>query len=73
MEKKKRPTRAERLKKKHATSNLVSALEAVEPQYRAKLYERLERERLAEENAKLGKKRRSAWPFLPGSFESASR
>ena len=73
MEGKKRLTRAERLKKKHGLTNLAAELGAVEPQYQAKLYQRLERERQAEEQLKSGKKRRSSWPFLPGGFESNSR
>lgn len=67
------PTRAEQVEKKHGLTSLAAKLGAVEPQYQAKLYERLELERRAEENLKSGKKRRSSWPFLPGGFESNSR
>lgn len=73
MDGKKRPTRAERLKKKHGLKNLAAELEAVAPEYQAKLYQQLERERQSAEQSKSGKKkRRGSWPFLPGSFESNS-
>lgn len=73
MAKKPRPTRAERYKKKHQFDDLAALLEATPVEYRAKLYEKLERERLADNMEKAGKKRRGGWPFVPGSFESGSR
>jgi len=48
-------------------------LEATPVEYRAKLYERLERERIVESMEKSGKKRQGGWPFLPGNFEGGSR
>lgn len=73
MAKKPRPTRAERHKKKHQFDDLAALLEATPMEYRGKLYEKLERERVAEAMEKSGKRRRGGWPFLPGSFESSSR
>lgn len=73
MDGKKRLTRAERLKRKHGFKNLAAELEAVAPEYQATLYQRLERERQAEQRVRSGKKKRGKWPFLPGSFESNSR
>lgn len=73
MEKKARPTRSERRKKKHQFNDLKELLEATPVEYQAKLYERLERERIAAGNEKSGKKKRNGWPFLPGSFEGSSR
>lgn len=73
MEDKKRLTRAERKKRKHPFKELTAILEATDPEYRAKVYERLERERIAESKEKSGKKKRGGWPFLPGSFEGGSK
>lgn len=73
MEQKTRLTRSERRKKKHQFNDLKELLEATPVEYQAKLYERLERERIAANKEKSGKKKRGGWPFLPGSFEGGSR
>ncbi len=73
MEGKKRLTRAERLKRKHPFKEMKELLESTPAEYQAKLYEKLERERIAAGAEKSGKKKRGGWPFLPGSFEGGSR
>ncbi|WP_264313139.1 hypothetical protein [Pseudomonas putida] len=73
MAKKDRRTRAERLKQKHQFDDIAALLESTPAEYRAKLYEKLERERIAESMAKSGKKKRGGWPFVSGSFEGGSR
>lgn len=73
MAKKPRLTRAERHQKKHQFDDLAALLEATPVEYRAKLYEKIERERVAAAMEKSGKKRRGGWPFVPGSFEGGSR
>ncbi|MBP5958491.1 hypothetical protein ICA16_22725 [Pseudomonas anatoliensis] len=73
MEGKKRLTRAERLKRKHPFKEMKELLESTPSEYQAKLYEKLERERIAASAEKSGKKKRGGWPFLPGSFEGGSR
>lgn len=73
MSKKDKPTRAERHRRKHPFKELAELLEATPVEYRAKLYEKLERERVAESLEKSGKKRKGGWPFLPGNFEGGSR
>ncbi|MBU0938489.1 MAG: hypothetical protein KJ715_06005 [Gammaproteobacteria bacterium] len=73
MAKKERRTRAERHKQKHQFDDLAALLEATPVEYRAKLYEKLERERIAGSMAKSGKKNRGGWPFVSGSFESGSK
>ncbi|MBV7551999.1 hypothetical protein KW841_06490 [Pseudomonas sp. PDM28] len=70
---KKRPTRAERQKQRNPFKEIAELLEATPVEYRAKLYEKLERERIAESMEKSGKKKRGGWPFVSGSFEGGSR
>lgn len=65
-------TRAERNKQKHQFDDLAALLHATPTEYRAKLYEKLERERIAEASAKSGKKR-GGWPFVSGCFEGSSK
>ena len=65
-------TRAERNKQKHQFENLAALLDATPYEYRATLYEKLERERIAEAMAKSGKKR-GGWPFVSGCFEGGSK
>lgn len=65
-------TRAERNKQKHQFDDLAALLDATPTEYRAKLYEKLERERIAEASAKSGKKR-GGWPFVSGCFEGSSK
>ena len=66
-------TRAERNKQKHQFENLAALLDATPYEYRATLYEKLERERIAEAMTKSGKKRRGGWPFVSGCFEGSSK
>ena len=73
MKGKKRPTRAERYRKKHQFKDLAELLAASPVEYHAKIYEKYERERLAAAKEKSGKKKTGGWPFLPGSFEGSSR
>ena len=64
--------RAERNKQKHQFDDLAALLHATPTEYRAKLYEKLERERIAEASVKSGKKR-GGWPFVSGCFEGSSK
>ncbi|GFM87779.1 hypothetical protein PSCICO_31780 [Pseudomonas cichorii] len=73
MAKKERPTKSERYRQKHQFDDLAAQLEATPVEYRAKLYEKLERERIAKSLEKSGKKRRGGWPFVSGSFESGGK
>ena len=66
MKKKGRRTRAERLKQKHQFDDLAALLESTPAEYRANLYEKLERERIAESMAKSGKKKRGGGHLFPG-------
>jgi hypothetical protein len=73
MKKKRAETRAERYKRKHPFDDLAALLESTPVEYRAKLYERLERERIAKSHEESGKKGHGGWPFVSGSFESGKR